>query len=163
MNMITVSALAVTLFLGGYAAPLPFNLIPGADDGYWGLLWFLVKVLAVLFIFVWLRGTLPRLRYDQFMRFGWRWLIPISLVWTVMIAVLRIGQREGWFSGRGFWLGAAVVFAVLVGLAFFGGKEEPKEAAGGPAAEGIGGFAAFAGGYPVPPMGDQVLPEFAQV
>jgi NADH-quinone oxidoreductase subunit H len=162
MNMITVSALAVTLFLGGWHAPLPFNLLPGADSGYWGLLWFLVKVLVMLFIFVWLRGTLPRLRYDQFMRLGWHWLIPISLVWTVMIAILRLGQQEGWFSGRGFWLGAAVVFAVLVGLAFFGGKEEPKEAAE-PAAGEIGGFDAFAGGYPVPPMGDQVLPEFAQV
>ena len=105
MNMITVSALAATLFLGGWHAPLPFNLIPGADDGYWGVLWFLLKVLVLLFIFVWLRGTLPRLRYDQFMRFGWRWLIPISLVWTVMIAVLRLGQREGWFSGTGFWVG----------------------------------------------------------
>jgi NADH-quinone oxidoreductase subunit H len=160
MNMITVSALAVTLFLGGFYAPFPFNLLPGADTGYWGLLWFLVKVLIMLFIFVWLRGTLPRLRYDQFMRFGWRWLIPISLVWTLMIAILRMGQREGWFSGRGFWFGAAAVFAVLVGLAFFGGgKEEPTAEAAEPAGE----FDAFAGGYPVPPMGDQVLPEFAQV
>ncbi|HEX6760046.1 MAG TPA: NADH-quinone oxidoreductase subunit NuoH [Propionibacteriaceae bacterium] len=160
MNMITVSALAVTLFLGGFHAPFPFNLLPGADTGYWGLLWFLVKVLIMLFIFVWLRGTLPRLRYDQFMRFGWRWLIPISLVWTLMIAILRVGQREAWFSGRGFWFGAAAVFAVLVGLAFFGGgKEEPAAEVEEPAGE----FDAFAGGYPVPPMGDQVLPEFAQV
>jgi NADH-quinone oxidoreductase subunit H len=160
MNMITVSALAVTLFLGGFHAPFPFNLLPGADTGYWGLLWFLVKVLIMLFIFVWLRGTLPRMRYDQFMRFGWRWLIPISLVWTLMIAILRVGQREEWFSGRGFWFGAAAVFAVLVGLAFFGGgKEEPAAEVEEPAGE----FDAFAGGYPVPPIGDQVLPEFAQV
>jgi NADH-quinone oxidoreductase subunit H len=164
MNMITVSALATTLFLGGFHAPLPFNLLPGADSGYWGFLWFLLKVLVVLFIFVWLRGTLPRLRYDQFMRFGWRWLIPISLVWTLMIAIVRLGQREGWFAGRGFWLGAAVVFAVLVGLAFFGGgKEEPAKEADKPGPEGMSEFDAFAGGYPVPPMGDQVLPEFAQV
>ena len=163
MNMITVSALAATLFLGGWHAPLPFNLLPGADTGYWGLLWFVVKVLIMLFIFVWLRGTLPRLRYDQFMRFGWRWLIPISLVWTLMIAILRMGQREGWFSGRTFWLGAAAVFVVLVGLAFFGGKEQPEEADEEAAGERMDEFDAFAGGYPVPPMGDQVLPEFAQV
>ena len=159
MNMITVSALAATLFLGGYRAPLPFNLIPGANDGYWGVLWFVLKVLVMLFIFVWLRGTLPRLRYDQFMRFGWRWLIPISLVWTIMIAVLRVGQREGWFSGTGFWVTAVIVFVALLALTFFGGKEEPKETAEASVAE----FDAFAGGYPVPPMGDQTLPEFAAV
>jgi NADH-quinone oxidoreductase subunit H len=163
MNMITVSALAATLFLGGWHAPVPFNFLPGADSGYWGLLWFVVKVLIMLFIFVWLRGTLPRLRYDQFMRFGWRWLIPISLVWTLMIAILRMGQRQGWFSGRAFWLGAAAVFVVLVGLAFFGGREEPDKAAEESTVDGIAEFDAFAGGYPVPPMGDQVLPEFAQV
>jgi NADH-quinone oxidoreductase subunit H len=163
MNMITVSALAVTLFLGGWHAPLPFNLLPGADSGYWGLLWFVVKVLVMLFIFIWLRGTLPRLRYDQFMRFGWRWLIPISLVWTLMIAIVRMGQREGWFSGQGFWITAAAVFIVLVGLAFFGGREEPETEAGEAGEEGVGEFDAFADGYPVPPMGDQVLPEFAQV
>ncbi|HSU36403.1 MAG TPA: NADH-quinone oxidoreductase subunit NuoH [Propionibacteriaceae bacterium] len=159
MNMITVSALAVTLFLGGYKAPLPFNLIPGADEGYWGVLWFLVKVLAMLFIFVWLRGTLPRMRYDQFMRFGWRWLIPLSLVWTVMIAVLRLGQREGWFSGTGFWVGAVAIFVVLLVLTFFGGSEKEPE----PEPTEAVAFDAFAGGYPVPPMGDQVLPEFASV
>jgi NADH-quinone oxidoreductase subunit H len=160
MNMITVSALAATLFLGGFHAPLPFNLIPGADSGYWGFVWFLLKVLVMLFLFVWLRGTLPRLRYDQFMRFGWRWLIPISLVWTVMIAVLRIGQREGWFTGTGFWVTAVAIFVVLLALSFFGGgKEEGDKAAQEVDTE----FDAFAGGYPVPPMGDQVLPELATV
>ena len=138
---------------------MPFNLIPGANSGYWGLLWFVLKVLVMLFIFVWLRGTLPRMRYDQFMRFGWRWLIPVSLIWTVMIAILRLGQRERWFSGTGFWIGAVVVFLALLGLTFFGGKEKPEEEARGAAEP----FDAFAGGYPVPPMGDQVLPEFASV
>ena len=134
MNMITVSALAVTLFLGGWHAPFPFNLIPGADSGYWGVLWFVVKVLVMLFIFVWLRGTLPRMRYDQFMRFGWRWLIPISLVWTLMIAAVRVSGDL--FSNPTVRIVLVVVFLGLLALAFFGGgKDEPAEvgdrAAGG--------------------------------
>src|SRR5918998_792227 len=160
MNMITVSALATTLFLGGWKAPLPFSLIPGADAGYWGLLWFLVKVLVLLFIFVWLRGTLPRLRYDQFMRFGWRWLIPISLIWTIMIAVVRLGRQEGWFTGTAFWVASVAIFVVLLAVSFFaGGEEEQAKQTRAEQAE----FDAFAGGYPVPPMGDQVLPELAKV
>src|SRR5690606_8606640 len=102
MNMITVSALATTMFLGGYRAPLSFNLIlPDAnglgalDQGWWGLLWFFLKVCACLFLFVWLRGTLPRLRYDQFMHFGWKFLIPISLAWIVLVSAFRLGTQEG--------------------------------------------------------------------
>ena len=106
MNMITVSALATTLFLGGYRAPIPFNLIPALDTGYWGLLWFLLKVLFFLFIFVWLRGTLPRLRYDQFMRFGWRWLIPISLVWIVAVATFQVARADNWFASPAVRIGA---------------------------------------------------------
>jgi NADH-quinone oxidoreductase subunit H len=158
MNMITVSALATTLFLGGWHAPLPFNLIDGADSGYWGVLWFVLKVLVMLFVFVWLRGTLPRMRYDQFMRFGWRWLIPISLVWIVAVATFRVGSVEGWFSSRAFWIVAAAIFVALLVVSFFGGGEEKS-----PQAETKGDFDAFAGGYPVPPMPGQQLPELAGV
>jgi NADH-quinone oxidoreductase subunit H len=159
MNMITVSALAVTLFLGGYHAPLPFNLVAGLDSGWWGLLWFLVKVVLVLSVFVWLRGTLPRLRYDQFMRFGWKWLIPISLGWILLVATFRVGRRDGWFATPVFWVVAAVVFVALIAASFFGGeKDEPR-----PVEEPTGPFDAFAGGYPVPPMAGQELPELAQV
>ena len=157
MNMITVSALAATLFLGGWHAPLPFSLIPGADAGYLGVVWFLLKVVAMLFLFIWLRGTLPRLRYDQFMRFGWKWLIPISLVWTLVIATLRITGNP--FANPTARIVLIVVFVGLLALAIFGGNEEPKKEISEPAGE----FDAFPGGYPVPPQGDQVLPELATV
>ena len=81
INMATVSALATTLFLGGWHAPFWIDKVwPGANEGYWPLLWFFGKVFFFVFIFIWLRGSLPRLRYDQFMAFGWKRLIPISLV-----------------------------------------------------------------------------------
>src|SRR4029453_13092873 len=72
INMATVSALATTLFLGGYHAPWPISLWDGADEDYWPVLWFVGKLMAFIFLYIWLRGTLPRLRYDQFMRFGWK-------------------------------------------------------------------------------------------
>src|SRR5919202_5694684 len=70
VNMTTVAALATTMFLGGWR-PFP---IPGLSGlvGWWGVLWFCLKLFAILFVFIWLRGTLPRLRYDQFMKFGWK-------------------------------------------------------------------------------------------
>ena len=159
MNMITVSALASTLFLGGWHAPLPFNLIPGLDQGWWGLLWFTVKVLFFLFIFIWLRGSLPRLRYDQFMSFGWKYLIPISLVWLMAVAAFRMGNRQGWFSTPAFWVVAAIILIVLIVFAFVGGKAEKEPVETVPE----GPFDAFAGGYPVPPQGNQQLPELAEV
>ena len=95
INMATVSALATTLFLGGWHAPWPISqLWEGSNEGYWPLIWFFGKVLAFIFFFIWLRGSLPRLRYDQFMAFGWKRLIPISLVWIVAVATIR-GRDPG--------------------------------------------------------------------
>src|SRR6476619_3006998 len=113
MNMITVYALATTLFLGGWHAPLPFNLLPGADSGYWGFVWFVVKVLVMLFIFIWLRGTLPRLRYDQFMRFGWKILIPAALVWILVVAASQTLRNEGYGCLQVFLFGAGTVVALV--------------------------------------------------
>jgi NADH-quinone oxidoreductase subunit H len=82
INMITVSVLAANLFLGGFYSGLPF--VP--STGLWGFLWFSVKVALVLFVFIWLRGTLPRFRYDQLMHFGWKVLIPIAMLWILAAA-----------------------------------------------------------------------------
>ena len=96
VNMATVSALATTLFLGGWQAPWPISLIDGANTGWWPLLWFIGKVWAFLFLFMWLRATLPRMRYDQFMALGWKVLIPISLAWIMTVAVVRTLRTEGY-------------------------------------------------------------------
>ena len=81
INMFTVAALATTMFLGGWQAPPGIAAINDGmfNEGWWGLLWFTVKLWMFMFVFVWLRGSLPRVRYDQFMRFGWKFLIPATL------------------------------------------------------------------------------------
>ena len=87
-NMILMSALCVVLFLGGWHAPLPFlEFIPG-------ILWFMVKICAVLFIFLWVRATFPRYRYDQLMRLGWKVFLPFSFAWVMVVAaVLKLTGR----------------------------------------------------------------------
>jgi len=89
INMTTVSALATTLFLGGWRAPWPISLWSGANSGWWPILWFLGKVFFLLFCYVWLRGTLPRTRYDQLMALGWKILIPFSIIWILLVATVR--------------------------------------------------------------------------
>jgi len=118
VNMVGVSALATTLFLGGWRAPWPLSLWAGANEGWWPLLWFLAKVLAFLFFFVWLRGTLPRFRYDQLMQLGWKVLVPVSLVWLVLVAAVQALRAEGASRSQLLvWVGiptAAVVVLVLL-------------------------------------------------
>jgi NADH-quinone oxidoreductase subunit H len=146
INMATVSALATTLFLGGWRAPWPISLWDGANEGYWPFLWFMGKVLAFIFLFIWLRGSLPRLRYDQFMAFGWKRLIPVALGWIVAVATIRAMTLDGGVDRRTLLVAIGVV-AVLTLVAFFFGSESEEETAEEPQA-----FDPFAGGYPVPPM-----------
>ena len=115
VNMITVSAFATTLFLGGWRAPWPLSEFSWANTGWLPLVWFLIKTFLFLFLYVWLRGTLPRLRYDQFMRLGWKFLVPISLVWVVALQGVRVLTSQGLTSGRLLMvLGAVVALALAV-------------------------------------------------
>ena len=91
LNAVTMGAIIVTLFLGGPAGPVPIG--PGWA---WGFVWFFVKLIVVLYIFVWTRASVPRVRYDQLMDLGWKILIPLSLGWLLLLVAIRIGADQGW-------------------------------------------------------------------
>jgi NADH-quinone oxidoreductase subunit H len=81
INMLTVSAIASTMFLGGYQSPVPF--LPS------GIVWLMLKIAFFIFLLMWMRGTLPRFRYDQLMRFGWKVLLPLALL-NILVTALGI-------------------------------------------------------------------------
>ena len=122
MNTITMSALAVTLFLGGPNGP-EIGFLPDL----WPVVWFMAKLVAFLFVYVWLRATLPRMRYDQLMDLGWKKLIPISLFWLLLIASLRVGRDEDWPWYVVLGVGGAVGLAgwALLGAALRLGRDRP--------------------------------------
>jgi NADH-quinone oxidoreductase subunit H len=165
VNVVTVSALATTLFLGGWRAPWPISVWAGANENWWPLLWFLGKVVIGVFCFFWLRGTLPRIRYDQLMSLGWKVLIPVSLAWIMMIATIRVWRAHGG-SAPVYIVGGAILVALLA-LAWAGDvaaerrraaqaeRAQPaavgEPAAGGERPEPAAG-PGRAGGFPVPPL-----------
>ena len=114
VNMITVSGLATTLFLGGWRAPWPLSVWPTFNNGWWPVLWFVLKVAGFMFFFVWLRGSLPRIRYDQLMRLGWKVLIPSALAWTLIVATARVYRQQG-ASPAVYIIGGGII-VVLIGL-----------------------------------------------
>lgn len=146
INMATVSALATTLFLGGWHAPFWIDEVwAGANEGYWPVLWFFGKVLAFIFVFIWLRGTLPRLRYDQFMAFGWKRLIPLALLWIVAVATMRVARDDLDFDRQTAMIAAGALLVVFLLLFLIPeGKKSDDDTVRVPAAR--------RGGYPVPPM-----------
>lgn len=91
-NMILISTLTATLFLGGWSAPLELaglNYVPG-------FIWLAAKVFFLLSVFIWLRASLPRYRYDQIMRLGWKIFIPLALAWVVIIGLWRVSSWNIW-------------------------------------------------------------------
>jgi NADH-quinone oxidoreductase subunit H len=146
INMVTVSAFATTLFLGGWHAPWFLEGVAGGylNTGWWGMLWFVGKMMVLLFGFVWVRGTLPRMRYDQFMRLGWKVLVPVSLVWIVLVVCVRAlnGGNNLGTAGIAVVIGI-IVIAILVLVMLI----PERKAASDPNRVMVTG-----GGYPLPPL-----------
>ena len=116
VNIVAVSALATTLFLGGYHALPGLTFTEQWLGGWFTILWFFAKLTFFFFIFVWLRGTLPRLRYDQFMKFGWKILIPASLFWILIVATMRVMSLRGTSRAGILGFAAGVVLVVRMSL-----------------------------------------------
>jgi NADH-quinone oxidoreductase subunit H len=89
-NMIVVSSVATTLFLGGWLRPFPNVAALGFLDLVPSWMWFLVKSFVFLYVFIWVRATLPRYRYDQLMRLGWKVLIPLAIANLVVTGIIRV-------------------------------------------------------------------------
>ena len=149
VNMTTVSALATTLFLGGWRAPWPLSLWAGANSGWWPMLWFFVKVMLLLFGYVWLRGTLPRVRYDQLMSLGWKILIPLSIVWILMIATIRTLRNDGHNTTAYAIAGLVLVIFVALLLMWDNGAQKRTARFEDARAEAAGGENPA---FPVPPI-----------
>jgi NADH-quinone oxidoreductase subunit H len=152
--MINVSAVCTTLFLGGWRVPWPISSINHGmfNDGWWPMLWFFAKVLILLFGFIWLRATLPRLRYDQFMRLGWKVLLPANLVWILVLAGIKTMQRSNLAAARWYIVIGVVVVALLIVLLWPAAKQPVQVSVEEQVA------ARPAGSFPVPPLDLQVPP-----
>ena len=161
MNMINVSAIAATLFLGGWRAPWG-STWPGAEtlnSGIFPPIWLLAKIWLIMFIFVWIRGSVLRFRYDQFMKLGWKVLIPFGLGWLAFFAIGR--QAFGaWGRNLNTFDAVAGIVALLLLIAVWSFMTDSKKDAPEPDDRDAEPelLDAFAGGYPVPPLPHQVLP-----
>jgi NADH-quinone oxidoreductase subunit H len=146
VNMVTVSAMATTLFLGGGTWPWPLTSFN--QNGWLQFVAFLVKTFLFLFVFIWLRGTLPRFRYDQFMRLGWKALVPVSLLWIMVVFALRTYRSS---SGGSVGTILLVVGIVLVAVLIVAFLVPDRRSTTAPPVE-------LASDFPVPPL-DLVVPD----
>src|SRR5215472_489892 len=156
INMTTVAALATTLFLGGWRAPWPISLWSGANQGWWPVLWFLIKVFILLFCYIWLRGTLPRVRYDQLMAIGWKILIPVSIVWILLTATVR-AWRQDTHDTIPYVVGGVVLVIIIVLAGMWDSAAQQRAArfeAADSASAGEAGrdVPMGTGSFPVPPL-----------
>ena len=97
-NMILISALSALMFLGGWLSPLPDSWSDGVFPLGDGFHWLLLKTFFFMFLFLWFRATFPRYRYDQIMRLGWKVFIPITIVWIVVVSVMKVTEMPWWFN-----------------------------------------------------------------
>jgi len=127
MNVITMSAIAVTLFLGGPSGPKLGFLDATSTINVWAMpvFWFMLKLLVLLYGTVLIRATLPRLRYDQLMDLGWKYMIEIAFLWLMVSALVVIGRQEGW--NLLIVVPAAAIGAVLVYLVLYASMPKPGE------------------------------------
>jgi NADH-quinone oxidoreductase subunit H len=116
MNVITMSGILVTLFLGGPQGLFDIPIVPGAIEG---TIWFVAKVMIFLYVYVWFRATLPRLRYDQLMDFGWKLLIPVALGWFLVLAAIQLGRDQDYSLGQTVALVAGCVAALGAAYVLF--------------------------------------------
>ncbi|MFN2589837.1 MAG: NADH-quinone oxidoreductase subunit NuoH [Actinomycetota bacterium] len=134
MHMVTVSAVAVTLFLGGWRGP-EFGVVPWL----WPVVWFSVKLFVLLYLFIWIRATVPRFRYDRLMSFGWKVLIPAGLLWILITGAAIVlpgvyeNTRFGNLRAAGLIAAATILVFLIIGPLFTahpkGIDPEPSEVA----------------------------------
>ena len=157
INMLNVSAVATTLFFGGWRAPWPLSAINDGmfNTGWWPFLWFVAKVWLFMFLFVWIRGSVLRFRYDQFMKIGWKVLIPAALAWVVCVTFVQAARRLWDVDLRTllFVLAGLVLVGLVISFLVPDKRREPTPRPTGPQE-----IDPFADGYPVPPLPGQVLP-----